>query len=87
MKLSRRIWLKKVGAGLVVAPWVARAAHAQGMASKEAMKYQDKPNNGQRCADCVQFIPGPKAGANGTCKIVEGAISPNGWCIEFVKKD
>ncbi|HET7363685.1 MAG TPA: high-potential iron-sulfur protein [Burkholderiales bacterium] len=86
MKLSRRIWLKNVGVGLAVTPWVARSARAQGMASKEAMKYQDKPNDGQRCNDCIQFIAGPRPGANGTCKIVEGPISPSGWCIEFVKK-
>ena len=26
------------------------------------------------------------AEALGTCMIVEGAISPNGWCIEFQAK-
>ena len=89
MKLSRRIWLKNVGVGLAVSPWVASSARAQeeGKASKEAMRYQDKPNNGQRCEACVQFIPGPKPGADATCKIVDGPISPNGWCIEFIKKD
>ena len=46
------------------------------------MKYQDQPNNGQRCDACLQFVPG----ANGTCKVVEGPISPGGWCIAFAKK-
>ena len=88
MKRSRRIWLKSVGVGLAVSPWVAGLARGEdGKASKEAMKYQDKPNNGQRCEACVQFIPGPQPGASATCKIVEGPISANGWCIEFVKKD
>ena len=29
---------------------------------------------------------GKTAKSPGTCKIVEGAISPNGWCIEFQPK-
>jgi hypothetical protein len=89
MKPSRRIWLKNAGvvAGLAAAaPWFARPAFAQAKASKEAMKYQDQPKDGQRCDTCMQFIPGAKSGAQGTCKVVDGPISPNGWCIAYVKK-
>ena len=86
MKYSRRIWLKNAGVGIALAPWLARSARAQAKASKEAMKYQDQPKDGQRCDSCMQFLPGPKAGANGTCKVVEGSISPNGWCIAYAKK-
>ena len=86
MKYSRRIWLKNAGVGIVLAPWLRRSARAQAKASKAAMKYQDQPKDGQRCDSCMQFLPGPKAGANGTCKVVDGPISPNGWCIAYVKK-
>jgi hypothetical protein len=86
MKSSRRIWLKQLGVGVALAPWLARAALAQAKASKQAMKYQDQPNNGQRCDTCMQFVPGAKPGANGTCKVVDGPISPHGWCIAYVKK-
>jgi hypothetical protein len=87
MKLSRRIILKSapIIAGLAAAPW-ARSALAQAKASKQAMQYQDQPKNGQKCDTCVQFVPGPQPGANGTCKVVEGPVSPNGWCIAYVKK-
>jgi hypothetical protein len=44
------------------------------------------PKNGQQCDACVQYIAGPKPGAPGGCKVVEGPISPKGWCIAFVKK-
>ena len=44
------------------------------------MKYQDKPNGDQKCSTCMQFEP------PGSCKVVEGAISPNGYCIAWVKK-
>jgi high potential iron-sulfur protein len=88
MKASRRIVLRSAAivAGLAAAPWVARPAAAQAKATKQAMQYQEQPKNDQKCADCLQFIPGPKQGANGTCKVVEGPISPNGWCAAYVKK-
>jgi len=87
MKTSRRIMLKKaaVVAGLAAAPW-ARPALAQGKARKQDMHYQDRPKDGQQCATCIQFIPGQKPGASGECQIVEGPISPEGWCIEYIKK-
>jgi len=44
------------------------------------MKYQDKPNGDQRCENCAQFV------APASCKVVDGAISPNGYCIVWVKK-
>ena len=88
MKLSRRIMLKKAAviAGLAGAPWAARPALAQAKAAKKAMQYQEQPKNGQKCDSCLQFVPGASAGANGTCKVVEGPISPNGWCVAYVKK-
>ena len=87
MKASRRIMLKNAAivAGLAAAPWAVRPARAQQKATKQAMQYQEQPKNGQKCADCLQFVPA-KQGANGTCKVVEGPISPNGWCAAFVKK-
>ena len=45
-----------------------------------AMKYQDKPNGDMHCSNCMQFVP------PASCKVVEGVISPNGYCIAWVKK-
>ncbi|HET8584564.1 MAG TPA: hypothetical protein VFM89_02395 [Casimicrobiaceae bacterium] len=44
------------------------------------MKYQDHPDGDKKCSECMQFVP------PGSCKVVEGTISPNGYCIAFVKK-
>lgn len=50
-------------------------------ASKETLKYQDKPGkDGQRCDGCMHF-QAPKS-----CAIVAGDISPKGWCLAWVKK-
>ena len=84
MKPSRRIMLKYVAAAATL-PLVG-AALAQSKATKQAMKYQDQPKDGQRCDQCMQFIAPAKKGAQGGCKVVEGPISPSGWCIASVKK-
>jgi hypothetical protein len=82
-RISRRDVLKSalVFAGTTCAGALgARSAHAQTKASKATFKYQDKPNGDQKCSDCAQFEP------PGSCKVVEGAISPNGYCIAWAKK-
>ncbi|MCC6195484.1 MAG: hypothetical protein IT518_13555 [Burkholderiales bacterium] len=55
-------------------------ASAQGKVPKAAMKYQDHPNADKKCSNCLQFVP-PDA-----CTIVEGKISPDGYCIAWAKK-
>ena len=85
MDRTRRIALKRCAA-LVAATCAARGSLAQTKASKKAMQYQDAPKNGQQCDTCMQWIPPPSAGAPGGCKVVEGPISPKGWCVAYVKK-
>ncbi len=91
LKLSRRLALKAGAAavaGIAAAPLLLRSAPASAAAkaSKQTMKYQDHPNNGQQCSGCIQFIPGGSPKATGKCKVVEGDISPNGWCIAYAPK-
>jgi hypothetical protein len=40
-------------------------------------EYQDRPKSGLVCAACTLFRP-PRS-----CEIVEGDISPRGWCKFF----
>jgi hypothetical protein len=81
---SRRSILKfaglLAGASLASGLPVARDALAQQKASKEAMKYQDKPNGEMKCSNCLQFV------APSGCKVVEGNVSPEGYCIAWAKK-
>ena len=46
--------------------------------SQNAVAYQDHPEGDKRCDKCMQFQP-----PNG-CKMVDGSISPNGYCRLFV---
>ena len=54
-------------------------ALAQAKKSKQEAQYQDAPKDGQQCSKCKHF-------KNGKCDIVEGDISPNGWCKFFEAK-
>jgi hypothetical protein len=83
-KFSRRSLLKSAaalaGAATCAGMTSNREAWAQAKASKDAMKYQDKPKGDQKCSNCLQFV------APDSCKVVEGKISPDGYCIAWVKK-
>jgi len=82
-KISRRSALKSAVAlaGVACAGLLSqRQAFAQGKVAKAAMKYQDHPNGDKQCSNCMQFIPPD------SCKVVEGKVSPNGYCIAWVKK-
>ncbi|MGQ0620114.1 MAG: high-potential iron-sulfur protein [Panacagrimonas sp.] len=71
---SRRALLK---AGLgAIAVSVVGTASAQKMAPNLVM-YQAQPKDGHQCDQCVQWV------APDGCKVVEGKISPKGWCAAF----
>ena len=69
-------------AGLLAAPAFADASKA----SPSSMHYQTTPNGDMRCSLCKFFIPAQDAKSDGSCQIVDGSISPNGYCIGFSAK-
>ncbi len=87
-KISRRTLLKGavVMAGVAVASAFTGKAARAAKQSKASVKYQDTPNGDKQCSTCTFFIPGKTPKANGTCKLVEGSISPQGYCIEYSRK-
>lgn len=75
--ISRRTVLA-TGAGLAAGLLSGTQAEAQsGKVSQSAAAYQSGPNNGQSCAGCTHFR------APSSCELVDGAISPQGWCKFF----
>ena len=68
-----------VGLAILAAGAAARAttAAAQEKLAQNLVQYQDTPKDGAKCSACVNFEK-----PNG-CKIVEGKISPEGWCVAF----
>jgi hypothetical protein len=59
---------------------VAQQAGA-GKLSKAHVQYQDSPKGIAMCATCTLFVA-PRA-----CKLVEGDISPSGWCNAYAMAD
>jgi hypothetical protein len=64
------------GAAMIVA--AVRPAEAK-MAQKAA-GYQATPKDSQNCANCALFK------APSSCTLVDGTISPDGWCRFYAKK-
>lgn len=56
------------------------APAAPAKVSQASVQYQTQPKGEQKCANCTHF----EAGSN-TCKLVEGEISPEGWCLLWAK--
>jgi len=83
--LSRRSFLK--GAALLATISVVPALIVSKEASaaktpKAAMQYQDSPKGTAQCDKCSLYIPGKKP----QCQLVEGDVSPKGWCLAFALK-
>jgi hypothetical protein len=81
---SRRSLLRGatvIAGGAVIFVGALGAARAQsGKMSQEAAAYQSAPKNGQKCLDCSFFV------SPSSCKLVDGTISPVGWCKFYAKK-
>jgi hypothetical protein len=80
--VSRRVVITgtAVAVGAAATGVAAKRASAQQKISQADAKYQDHPNNNQECDGCIQFQ------APNACKIVDGNISPKGWCQFFGAK-
>lgn len=46
-----------------------------------SVQYQAQPKGDQKCSGCAHFIV-----ESSTCKLVDGQISPEGWCSLWLKK-
>jgi len=64
-----------VGLGLAAAP--VRADEPPAQLSQAEAQYQNTPKGMFSCAVCSFFIK------PSSCKVVTGAISPQGWCKLF----
>jgi len=51
------------------------AAPAAAKMPQASVQYQTEAKGDQQCSGCIHFIA-----ESNTCKLVEGQISPNGWC-------
>ena len=85
--LTRRTFL----GGVIILPALSgllatEAVADSSKASQASMHYQTSPNGDKHCSVCKFFIPASDAKSNGSCQIVDGSISPNGYCMAFSAK-
>jgi High potential iron-sulfur protein len=59
----------------------AAAPASTGKMAQASVQYQAQPKGEQKCAGCLHFIAESNA-----CKLVEGQISPDGWCTVWTQK-
>lgn len=69
-----------MGSGAAVALLASPAAADAGKVPKTQAAYQGAPRGDARCEKCAQYQP-PSG-----CKIVDGAVSPLGWCTFFAPR-
>jgi hypothetical protein len=79
-KFNRRTLLLSAAGAMPILAMAARSAEAGAKVSQDVVHYQPIGKNGQDCDDCTHFVQ-PHA-----CKLVEGDISPKGWCRLWVKR-
>jgi hypothetical protein len=100
-KISRRTCLEgmllfSAAAGV---PLTLMPTAAEAKATKVATHYRDHPNGMQMCHMCKFYIAsgGTSSGmgcmggsmgmmGNGACQVVDGKISPMGWCDLYVAR-
>ena len=98
--ISRRTWLKGMAlfSAAVGLPLILASTVAEAKASKAAVHYRDYPSGMRMCHMCKFYIAagGGRSGMGcmrgsmmgmmgaGACQVVEGRISPMGYCDLYV---
>lgn len=80
--VSRRDFLNiaAVGGAVAAVGLTGRASAAPKKFSQQQAKYQPVPKNGQRCQNCALWQ------SPTSCQVVEGQVSPAGWCMLYQAK-
>jgi len=68
------------GGAFLAAGMAGSTAAAQSKVSQKLANYQNTPHGDDRCDNCTQWDP------PSSCKLVEGVISPAGWCSLYAPK-
>jgi secreted PhoX family phosphatase len=83
-RLSRRQFIRTAvvaSGGVAVAVTLSESASAATKKfTQQQAHYQAVPKNGQRCQSCGLYQPPT------SCQVVEGPVSPAGWCILYQQK-
>ena len=79
--LSRRTIVTRSVAGAAgAAVLLGLVTEVSAKMAQKAVEYQDTPKGDQECSNCSLFQE------PNSCTLVDGEISPKGWCKFWVKK-
>ena len=80
--VSRRSLLGRIGIAAVTVLSAVPIGSSFGMGTIPQLRarYQDSPKGDRQCSRCANFV------APSSCKLVAGAISPQGWCLFYNEK-
>jgi hypothetical protein len=79
--LSRRtVVIRSLACAAGAAASLAPVKEAAAKMAQKAVEYQDTPKGDQQCSNCSLFQE------PNSCTLVDGEISPAGWCKFWVKK-
>jgi hypothetical protein len=79
--ISRRLLFRSAAATLGgLAAILGMGLPAQAKMTQQASGYQASPKGDQSCATCALFT------APSSCTLIDGTISPSGWCRFYAKK-
>lgn len=79
--ISRRcLFRAAAAAGASIVVLAATAGRAIAKVTQKGAGYQAAPKDDQKCSTCALFK------APDSCTLVDGAISPDGWCRLYAKK-
>ena len=79
--LSRRsVVIRSLACAAGAAASLAPVKEASAKMAQKAVDYQPTPKNDQECSNCSLFQE------PNSCTLVDGEISPKGWCKFWVKK-
>jgi len=90
LEATRRSFLAHVvdivAFAVLIAAAVGTSSRALAKMGKRELMYQDHQHDGKSCGQCRYFAPDNANASIGSCEIVDGTISRDGWCMAFVVK-
>ena len=79
--ITRRVaLLRSAGCAAGAAALLLPVRQAAAKMAQKSVGYQDSPKDDQQCSNCSLFRE------PNSCTIIDGEISPRGWCRFWVKK-
>lgn len=89
VRLARRLFFARsaaIAGTAVLTALVGPGKPAIAKTAKGDVMYQDHQHDGKSCSQCKFFAPDGSNSNRGSCEVVAGVVSREGWCTVFSAK-